>query len=118
MHIAVRLGVRYLEGGPEAKQLIVLTDGFPIYQRRDGRDFPTWQLMMYVRDEVLRARKHGIGVTCLFIGHGGNQFDATPKQMRFMFGPSKNWSMIDPSRLGEGLIRTVSGSFINYLRRG
>jgi hypothetical protein len=118
LHIAVRLGVRYLERGPEAKQLIVLTDGFPIYQRRDGRDFPTWQLMMYVRDEVLRARKHGIGVTCLFIGHGDGQFDASPKQMRFMFGPSKNWSMVDPSRLGEGLIRTVSSSFINYLRRG
>jgi len=118
LHIAVRLGVRYLEGGPEAKQLIVLTDGFPIYSRRDGRDFPTWQLMMYVRDEVLRARKHGIGVTCLFIGHGNGQFDATTKQMHFMFGQRKNWSMLDPSRLGEGLIRTVSSSFINYLRRG
>lgn len=118
LHIAVRLGVRYLEGGPEAKQLIVLTDGFPIYSRRDGKDFPTWQLMIYVRDEVLRARKHGIGVTCLFIGHGNGQFDASPKQMHFMFGQRKNWSMLDPSRLGEGLIRTVSSSFVNYLRRG
>lgn len=118
LHIAVRLGVRYLEGGPEAKHLFVLTDGFPIYSRRDGRDFPTWQLMMYVRDEVLRARKHGIGVTCLFIGHGYGSYDVTPKQMRFMFGAPKNWAMLEPQRLGDGLIRSVSKSFINYLRKG
>jgi len=118
LHIATRLGVRYLEGGPEAKQLVVITDGFPIYARRDGRDFPTWQLMMYVRDEVLRARRHGIGVTCLFIGHGYGSFDVTPKQMRFMFGPPKNWAMLDPERLGDGLVKAVSSSFINYLRRG
>ena len=118
LHIAVRLGVRYLEGGPEAKQLIVLTDGFPIYSRRDGRDFPTWQLMMYVRDEVLRARRHGIGVTCLFIGHGSGSYDVTPKQMHFMFGGRRNWGMLEPNRLGDGLIKAVSSSFINYLRKG
>jgi hypothetical protein len=118
LHIAVRLGVRYLEGGPEAKHLIVLTDGFPIYQRRDGRDFPTWQLMMYVRDEVLRARRHGIGVTCLLIGHGGGHYDVSSKQMRFMFGAPKNWARLEPNRLGDGLIKAVSSSFINYLRKG
>ena len=119
LHVAVRLGVRFLEGGQEAKQLFVITDGFPIYQRRDGRSFPTWQLMMYVREEVLRARKHGIGVSCIFIGHGyggSTSFDVTPKQMNFMFGQQKYWKMIDPTRIGSDLVHLVSTSFVDYLR--
>jgi len=121
LHIATRLGVRYLEQGNEAKHLFIITDGFPVYCRRDGKDYPTWQLMMYVRDEVLAARKNGIGVSCLFIGDGSGDcahFDVTPKQMHFMFGHQKSWRMVTQERLGSDIVQLVSTGFVDFLRRG
>ena len=111
IHLAIRAGVRHLERGSEAKHLVVTTDGFPVYTRRDGRSYPTTQLMAMVRDEVLRAKKRGIQVTGVVIGE-----ELAPKHMSFMFG--KGWKYMPDDRFGSNLVQLVSNSFMNYLRRG
>jgi hypothetical protein len=120
LHIATKVACRFLESGDETKHLFVLTDGFPVYSRRDGKDFPTWQLMMYTRESILGARKVGVGVTGVCLGHegygGAPSYDLTPKQMSFVFGHQRNWRMMTPSRLGSDLVKLVSTSFTSYLR--
>lgn len=120
LHIATKVACRFLESGDETKHLFVLTDGFPCYSRRDGKDFPTWQLMMYTRESILGARKVGVGVTGVCLGHdgygGAPSYDLTPKQMSFVFGHQRNWRMMTPSRLGSDLVKLVSTSFTSYLK--
>ena len=119
LHVATKVACRYLEDGDEAKHLFVITDGFPVYSRRDGTDFPTWQLMMYTRESLVAARRAGVGVTGILLGEkdyeGKPAFDLTPKQMGFMFGHARNWRMMDSERLGTDLVRLVSSSFTDYL---
>jgi hypothetical protein len=121
LHVAVRLAARDLDKGQETKQMFVLTDGFPVHSRRDGRQFSTTQLMMFTRDEIQSARQDGIGVTGVLIGsrsYGGNMahWDMTPKQLQFMFGSPKSWKMIQPTRLATDLVQLVATSFVDYLR--
>lgn len=113
MHLAIRLGVRQLEIGDEAKQLFVLTDGFPAYTRRDGRSFDTRQLMVFVKKEVQKARQHGINVTGVMIGK-----DLDDMSMSYMFGSRKNWAYVSTEKLGSELVQLVAASFVNYLRLG
>ena len=81
------------------------------------------------------ARQDGITVTGILLGNKGNSFgswnnsasigsgrnrvvfDLTPKQMSFVFGPQRNWRMIDPERFGSDLVKVVSTSFIDYLNK-
>lgn len=117
LHVAVRVALRALEGGREAKHLFVVTDGLPVYIRSDGEKFPTWQMMDFVRKEVQQARRHGITVSCLLIGSERGTFDVSEKHMRFMFGRRQDWSMIAADQLGRGMIRLVSSSFAAFLGR-
>lgn len=121
LHVAARLGVRYLMSkGSMAKHLFLLTDGFPVYENRKGQSFPTWQLMGFTRDEVIKGRRKGVGVTGIMIGdkhHDGSMdFDLTPKQMKFVFGPQKCWRRMDPDRIGHDLVRLVASSFTEFLK--
>lgn len=127
LHVALRLAARQMEKGSEAKQLFVLTDGFPCHSRRDGRAYSTAQLMMFCREEVAQARQEGIGVTGIMLGHRGYaapgqpkpvpRYDLNEKQLGFMFGHRRNWNMMDPDRLGIDLVRLVTTSFSDYLSR-
>lgn len=117
LHIAIRLAVRYMEQGTETKQLIVVTDGFPVHNRRDGRAFGTGQLMSFCREEVRRGRQHGVNVTGVMIGSGAS-YDVSAKQMEFVFGSNRNWKFIDSQRVGTDLVSLVSQSFMKYLRSG
>jgi hypothetical protein len=110
LHTAIRVAVRHLESGYERKHLFVVSDGFPVYTRKDGQQFGTNTLMGFVREEVRRARSHGIGITGVMIGR-----DVTDKGMGFMFGSTRNWRIMDKD-FGEDLIRLVAGSFVNHLR--
>lgn len=121
LHVAARLGVRYLMSkGSMAKHLFLLTDGFPVYENRKGQSFPTWQLMGFTRDEVIKGRRKGVGVTGIMIGDkhldGSMDFDLTPKQMKFVFGPQKCWRRMDPDRIGHDLVRLVASSFTEFLK--
>lgn len=126
LHVAVKLAVRALGRGKAAKHLTVVTDGFPVYQRRDSRSYSTNQLLLFTRENILEARQEGITVTGILLGTptgGWNpasrrvQFDLSPKQMSFVFGPQRNWRMIDPERFGSDLVKVVSTSFIDYLNK-
>ena len=111
LHTAIRLAVRYLERGSEAKQLIVLTDGEPCFSRKGGERVPTSTLQFWVRDEVHYARRHGINVTCLMIGTF-----VPPDKLRRMFGSQANWKTINEHRLGSDLVNVVTSSFVKYLK--
>lgn len=111
LHVAVRLGARHMERGAESKALFPITDGFPVYGRRDGGNFGTKQLMLWVREEVQKARADGINVTGVLIGN-----DMEMKDLAFMFGSSNSWKRMRTERFGAGLVDLVSRSFIGYLK--
>jgi hypothetical protein len=119
LHIAMRLGSRQMEKGTEKKQLFVLTDGFPVHYRRDGRMFDTNQLMMFCREEVHSARQQGIGVTGILVGNGYGpniHYDMSPKQLKFMFGAPRFWKTMAPGKLSQDLVKLVASSFVDYLK--
>ena len=111
LHIAIKLAARQLDHGKEDKHLLVLTDGFPHFTRKDGTRFPESQLQDWVRAEVLRARKRGIQVTCLMIGTS-----VPEKRLSFMFGQKKNWAIIKQDSLTQSLVSSVASTFSKYLK--
>jgi len=111
LHTALHLAVRFMETGAEAKQIIVITDGHPCFVRKDKVSVPISQLQYWVRDEVHKARKHGINVTCLMIGS-----HVAPAYLRRMFGSETNWKVISDDRLGTDLVNVVTSSFVKFLK--
>jgi len=126
LNVAMRLAVRELQRGQQCLQLFVITDGYPVYQGMDGISHDSQQLMREVRDEVHRARQHGVNVTGVVIGS-----ELATKHIKFMFGPTRYWrriavhrksisdevALLDTSRLGSELVTLVASSFMEYLKR-
>lgn len=111
IHVALRVAARWMGQGDESKQLFLLTDGMPVFQRRDGDSFSTSQLMLFTRQEANEARRNGVNVTCAMIGD-----DVSDKHLTFMFGHSKNWRKLDERTFGKDLVDLVSSSFTDYLK--
>lgn len=120
LHIALKVAVRELLEGTEVKQLLILTDGEPMYVGANHRPVPERQLRLFVREQILFARKRGINVTALLIGdrkkNGAVRFPVSRETCKFMFGLERYWKYIDDRRLGEALVSAVSDSFVSYLR--
>jgi hypothetical protein len=112
LHVAVRVGAKHLMVGSESKQLFAITDGWPIYARREGKAFSKRQLMFFVREDVKKARRNGINVTGVLIGH----HEMSPAELAFMFGRRENWRIMGEQRFGHDLVQLVSQSFIHYLK--
>jgi hypothetical protein len=125
LHLAIRLAIRELEQGTEIKQLVVVTDGQPVYARRDGKSFQQAQLAKYIREDVQYARNHGINVTCVLIDDifAGDKkqtsayYRETRKNMDYMFGHGRHWYGVSAETFGRDLQHLISTSFIQYLRR-
>jgi hypothetical protein len=118
LHIALRVAIRDLSAGSEEKQLIVLTDGAPLYAGLNHRVIAEKQLRLFVREEVHTARRRGINVTALLIGDtraGKLRFDVSQKDLAFMFGSERYWKCVDEHKFGSDLIKAVSNSFVSYL---
>jgi hypothetical protein len=135
LNVAVRVAARQLEQGNEAKQLIVITDGMPVYTKRDGAEYNTLSLLLWTRDEIHKARQHGVNVTGVIIGD-----ELSDHMVSLVFGPSRYWKRItvehakdaaghdvydknhEPvmiaDRLGSELVSLIASSFIEYLKRG
>lgn len=111
LHTAIRVALRELEDGMDKKHLFVISDGFPVFARRDGHHFGTKTLMGFVRGNVMSARAKGIGVTGVMIGQ-----DVATKGMSFMFGPSKYWRIMGEDTFSNDLIQLVTSAFVDYLR--
>lgn len=111
LHTAVRVALRDLEDGTDRKHLFVISDGFPVYSRKDGHSFGTKTLMGFVRENIMTARSKGIGVTGVMIGR-----DTHSKSMGFMFGPSKYWRIVNEQTFGTDLVGLVTTAFVEYLR--
>jgi hypothetical protein len=126
LHLAVRVGARYLEVGAESKHMIVATDGYPVYSRGDGKHYGSEQLMNFVREDVRRVQKRGVNVTGVIFGEDPDKdedenyrgWGVKNSDMAHMFGPRRNWRRIEPDRMGQDLVKLVSSSFLNYLRTG
>lgn len=110
LHIALRVAAKAMGRGDEDKHLFVITDGFPVFNRRDGREFPTTQLMNFVKEEVRGARKSGVEVTGVMIGG-----DLESKNLTYMFGP-RGWRRMSADRLGRDLVHLVTSGFTQYLK--
>lgn len=111
LHTAIRVAIRELEDGTDKKHLFVISDGFPVFSRRDGASFGTKTLMGFVRGNVMAARQKGIGVTGVMIGS-----DVSASAMSFMFGHSKYWRVMGEQTFGTDLVQLVTGAFVEYLR--
>lgn len=112
IHIASRVARKALERSTAVRHMFILTDGFPVYSGRKGY-FPTWQLMVYTRQEVEKARKAGIGVTGVLIGN-----DLSPKHLGYMFGHHRHWRVLGNQRFGSDLVQLVTSSFVDFLKNG
>lgn len=113
LHIAVRTAVNWLSDGTEKKQLIVLTDGVPVFSTSSGRSYGEKQLVDMVGKECNRARKQGINVTAVGIGHG-----VTDEAMKKMFGERKYWTQVSAGGLNKHLLSVIGSSFLNYFKHG
>jgi hypothetical protein len=121
LHTAIRVAVRFMEDGTEAKQLFVISDGFPTFVSKGRKAYNTKQLMSFVRAEVRRARQHGVSVTGVMIGketQRGVRSEVRPRSMSWMFGSPKHWHLMAGRKLGNDLVRLVSRSFTEYLKSG
>ena len=96
-----------------AKRLFLLTDGSPCSTRVTGARMPDWQLRKYVAKEINLARKHGIQVYTLIIGH-----NAIPdEQCREMFGLPRFWKRVEErEKTGNVLARLVLDNFQKYIK--
>ena len=112
LHLAVRVGARFMELGSEAKYMIVTTDGEPNFTSQDGQWYSGEALALMTKDEVQQARKHGVNVTGVIIGDAIND-----KKMSNMFG-RKHWRRMSEDRFGDDLVKLVATSFMDYLKRG
>lgn len=120
LHLAIRVALRFLERGTELKHLFAVTDGFPIYQRKDGTSYNTRQLILMAREEAQIARSRNIATTGVIIGNGYGDsvtYDLGPRELRFIFGSDRHWKQVHPQRLGADLVQLVAGSFVDYLKR-
>jgi hypothetical protein len=114
LHAALRLGVRFLERGSGAKQIIVVTDGHPCYEQKGksgGVSVPTSQLQYWVRDAVHTAQRRGVTVTCLMIGS-----QVSRQHLQRMFGAEANWRVLSRDRLGADMVRVMVSSFVKFLK--
>lgn len=126
LHTAIRVAARNLQVGTETKQLIVLTDGFPSYQLRNGNRVSTGALMNFVKQEVLAARRRAINVTGVLLGNEPTKnqrglaargaFDLGPEELKYMFGAQRNWRCMTPANLSTELVNLVSTSFMRFLK--
>ena len=137
LHTAIDLAVNELRRGTERKVLFVLTDGFPEHFNSEGQPYGKKQLLDFVRGSVLRAGATNIRVVGTLIGelerarvnlHHSEYLESTldatvgsavsPMELTYMFGPPKNWKVLDPRRMGDELVTLVSNVFVEFLRGG
>lgn len=112
LHLAVRVGSRFMEMGSEAKYMIVTTDGAPVFTSQDRQWYSNEFLYTLTKTEVKKARSKGINVTGVIIGN-----EIPEKNMTYMFG-QKHWRRLNEDRLGPDLVRLVATSFMDFLKRG
>lgn len=112
LHLAVKVGARFMEIGTDAKHMIVTTDGQPVFTHQNGAYYSNEALYTMTKDEVKRARTLGINVTGVIIGH-----DIQDKPMTYMFG-SRHWRRLGEDTMGTDLVKLVTSSFMDYLKRG
>lgn len=119
LHVAIHVAVKHLLQYQDVRQLVVVSDGAPIWPDRTACMMDTEELMELTRTEVIDARRRGVSVTGVFIHrkvHGHVDSELTPKDMEFMFGSPRHWKMIADDDFDSALVRLMSRSFHNYLR--
>lgn len=112
LHTALKLARRHLEEGSDAKLLVTITDGYPVFTSKKGKGYSTKALLQFSRSEVRMAREHGIKISSVIIGD-----DLKDQQLNTLFG-HRNWKRVDPKRLGDAVVHVISSGFLSYLQRG
>lgn len=112
LHLAMEAARAETMLGTSAKQIIVITDGWPAHLTEE-REVSVSALLARVRKEVQTCRRRGTNVTLLAIG---NDMDDTG--LNLMMGARKHWQRLHPKKLSDGVVRAVAASFTQYLRNG
>lgn len=113
MSQAVQIAAQRMKQGREQKHLFVITDGFPVYMLKGGRQVGTNTLIRWTGEAIQDMRNSGVGVTGVLIGR-----DLGPKVMNKMFGSRRDWRQVSTSTFGPELVGLVTKSFSAYLRHG
>jgi hypothetical protein len=143
LHTGIDLAAKELRRGTERKVLFVLSDGFPEHFNAEGQAYGRKQLLDLVRLSVKNATASGVRVVGTFIGDierarlspgptgrgtHPTRYEAEEdaalvtsvsyEHIAYMFGPPKNWKVLDPRTLGDALVALVTDTFVDYLRSG
>lgn len=110
---AVQIAAQRMKQGKEQKHLFVITDGFPVYMLKGGRQVGTNTLIRWTSEAIRDMRNSGVGVTGILIGQ-----DLGAKVMNKMFGSRRDWKQVSTSTFGPELVALVTKSFTAYLRHG
>ncbi len=143
LHTGIDLAVKELHRGTERKVLFVLTDGFPEHFNAEGQAYGKKQMLDFVRQSVVRASASHVRIVGTFVGEierarttthartrasvrealeseadASLESSVSREHLAYMFGPPKNWRVLDPRRLGDELIALVTDTFMDFLRSG
>lgn len=110
IHTALLLARRDLEPFKDHRHIFVLTDGDPTFLTANGANMSEQTLRQAVRQEVTRARSHGIAVTAVVLGDL-----LRDKDVFFMYGT--DWIRINEENFSKALVKLVTSSFINFVKR-
>lgn len=116
LHAALHVARHSMQSGNEKKHIFILTDGAPMFWRWDGEPVATGVVRKQVREEVLSARRNGIGVTALIVRDAHGLPDGlNTRALERMFGYGM-WQILDKDNFGFAVSDTVMKSFSRYLR--
>lgn len=134
LHVATQVATRFLmRGSNNVKNMIVLTDCIPTFDRRDFKSVSREHLIQATRLEVQFARRNGVNVIGAIVPNlkppKKNKHNpgfvvteewipdlSTKNHVRAVYGSGQWWSYLDPYNLGNELVQLVARSFVQYLR--
>jgi len=112
---ALQIAGRKLTPHTGDKHILLLSDGFPVYQTarrggRKGRVLSTELLRRWTRDAVAESSRHSIRTWCFMMGHQ----TPPPRDMDFMFGP-RRWKRLGVESVYEDAFSFITQTFVRYL---
>ena len=109
LHLALAAAANRLRQSADTGHLFVLTDGRPCFIPGQLRARSV-SLQDVVREETLRARRHGVGVSCLVVGD-----ELADEEVLHMFGPRRHWVRAAEEETAGALVRLVTSSVLQAL---
>lgn len=108
-HVAVEAAAEEVRKSPGDRIIYVVTDGLPVWARRNGIHLSMEANMALTRTAITNARSRGVRVRGIMLGE-----DVDDANLTLMYG--REWSRITGD-LGRGLEAAAMQDVVRYLRR-